>query len=299
MGSTTKNKDYGRPVNKRYWEHYEFTSQFEGAERIADKWDISREDADAFGLRSQVIGAKAWDEDAFGTQIVPVTVPVLDDDGKETGDTITVTRDGGLRDTTLEGAGRTQAGCPRGRRSHRRLVEPGQRRRRRRPHDDEGEGRRAGLTPLAEIVDVNLVGVDPVTMLDRPHRLDQEAARRQRPVDRRHRRLRDQRGLCIGCARLGERVGAPTWRRSAPTGARLRSVTQRRDRDHLADQGGARTPTQRRRVRRRVDVLAVCSRAVRCGRPAPMHQTGVKVSLSCSWVSEVVAGSIRPRSDQA
>ena len=38
MGSTTKVKDYGRPVNKRYWEHYEFTSQFEGAERIADKW---------------------------------------------------------------------------------------------------------------------------------------------------------------------------------------------------------------------------------------------------------------------
>ena len=84
MGSTTKVKDYGRPVNKRYWEHYEFTSQFEGAERIADKWDITREDADDFGLRSQVMGAKAWDEDAFATQIVPVTVPVLDDEGKET-----------------------------------------------------------------------------------------------------------------------------------------------------------------------------------------------------------------------
>ena len=96
MGSTTRDKSLGRPVNKRYWEHYEFTSQFEGAERIAEKWDITRDDTDAFGLRSQQLGAKAWAEDAFATQIVLVTVPVLDEEGKETGDTITVTQDGGL-----------------------------------------------------------------------------------------------------------------------------------------------------------------------------------------------------------
>ena len=168
MGSTTKNKDYGRPVNKRYWEHYEFTSQFEGAERIADKWDISREDADAFGLRSQELGAKAWEEDAFGTQIVPVTVPVLDDNGKETGDTITVTRDGGLRDTTLEGLAGLKPVA----------REDGVHTAGTSSQVSDGAGAvlmmtkekadELGLTPIAEIVDVNLVGVDPVTMLTGP-----------------------------------------------------------------------------------------------------------------------------------
>ena len=84
MGATTSNKDYGRPVNRRYWEHYEFTSQFEGAERIAEQWGITRDETDAYGARSQDLAAKAWDEDAFGTQIVPVTVPVLDEAGKAT-----------------------------------------------------------------------------------------------------------------------------------------------------------------------------------------------------------------------
>ena len=59
--------------------------------------DITRDDTDAFGLRSQQLGAKAWAEDAFATQIVPVTVPVLDEEGKETGDTITVTKTGSAR----------------------------------------------------------------------------------------------------------------------------------------------------------------------------------------------------------
>ena len=168
MGSTTKVKDYGRPVNKRYWEHYEFTSQFEGAERIADKWDITREDADDFGLRSQVMGAKAWAEDAFATQIVPVTVPVLDDEGKETGDTITVTRDGGLRETTREGLAGLKPVA----------REDGVHTAGSSSQVSDGAGAvlmmtrekadALGLTPLAEIVDVNLVGVDPVTMLEGP-----------------------------------------------------------------------------------------------------------------------------------
>src|SRR5258705_6932676 len=45
--------EFGRPTTKSYTEHYELTSQFEGAERIADKWGITRADADQFGLDSQ------------------------------------------------------------------------------------------------------------------------------------------------------------------------------------------------------------------------------------------------------
>jgi acetyl-CoA C-acetyltransferase len=94
--------DFGRPTPNTYFEQYEMTSQFEGAERIADKWGISRSDCDEFGLRSQQLAARAWAEGRFETQIVPIDAPDLDDDGKPTGSTHRVERDEGLRDTTLE-----------------------------------------------------------------------------------------------------------------------------------------------------------------------------------------------------
>src|SRR5947209_8011417 len=48
-------KDFvlGRPVTASYFDCYEFTSQFEGAERIAQQWGITRSDTDAFGVVSQ------------------------------------------------------------------------------------------------------------------------------------------------------------------------------------------------------------------------------------------------------
>jgi acetyl-CoA C-acetyltransferase len=101
MGANVKNGP-GRAVPKSYYGHYEFTSQFEGAERIAEKWGITREDADRFGLQSQERAARAWAEGRFDGQIHPVEAPVLDDDGKPTGETRTVSRDEGLRDTSLE-----------------------------------------------------------------------------------------------------------------------------------------------------------------------------------------------------
>ncbi len=68
----------GKAIPKSYFAHYEFTSQFEAAERIADKWSITRADTDAFGVRSQELAARAWAEDRFGTQIVPIDAPDLD-----------------------------------------------------------------------------------------------------------------------------------------------------------------------------------------------------------------------------
>src|SRR5918999_5407650 len=55
----------GRAIPKSYFSQYEFTSQFEGAERIADKWGITRDDCDRFGLQSQERGARAWAEGRF------------------------------------------------------------------------------------------------------------------------------------------------------------------------------------------------------------------------------------------
>jgi acetyl-CoA C-acetyltransferase len=104
IGSNSSKKlGLGVPIPKTYFSQHEFTSQFEAAERIADKWGITRQDADAFGLASQQKAASAWGDGRFDGQIVPVAAPVLNEEGKPTGDTVEVSRDEGLRETTLEG----------------------------------------------------------------------------------------------------------------------------------------------------------------------------------------------------
>ena len=169
MGATIPDPDTtGVPVNQRYWEHYEWTSQFEGAERIADQWGITRADADAFGLRSQELAAKARAEDAFSTQIVPIQVPVLDDEGKPTGETTKVTADGGIRDTTLEALASLKPVA----------REDGVHTAGSASQIGDGAGAvlmmtrekadELGLKPLARIVDTCLVGTDPVLMLTGP-----------------------------------------------------------------------------------------------------------------------------------
>ena len=169
MGANTaKGQGLGSPIPKSYFPQYEYTSQFEGAERIARKWGVDRAATDAFGLRSQSLGARAWDEDRFATQLVPVDAPDLDDEGKPTGTTHRVARDEGLRDTTAEGLANLKPVM-----------------------GDDGvhtagsssqisDGASAvlmmtaemaaakELTPLARIVDTCLVGVDPVLMLTGP-----------------------------------------------------------------------------------------------------------------------------------
>jgi acetyl-CoA C-acetyltransferase len=92
----------GRAIPRSYFGRYEFTSQFEGAERIADKWGITRAQADAFGLRSQQRAQQAWSEGRFEREVLSIEAPDLGEDGKPTGSTHTVGRDEGLRDTSLD-----------------------------------------------------------------------------------------------------------------------------------------------------------------------------------------------------
>jgi acetyl-CoA C-acetyltransferase len=66
-------------------------NQFEGADRIATDFGITREDLDEFGLASQQKAARAWAEERFKSQIAPIDTP----DG-------TIDRDQGLRETSLE-----------------------------------------------------------------------------------------------------------------------------------------------------------------------------------------------------
>ena len=79
--------------------------QFTGADRIAHDFGISREDLDAWGLRSQQRAAQAWSEGRFTGQVAPIEAPVLDDQGAPTGETRVVDRDQGLRETSLEKLG--------------------------------------------------------------------------------------------------------------------------------------------------------------------------------------------------
>ncbi|HLH47364.1 MAG TPA: beta-ketoacyl synthase N-terminal-like domain-containing protein, partial [Acidimicrobiales bacterium] len=86
IGSNSKKElGLGRAIPKSYFDRYELTSQFEGAERIAERWGITRDDADRFGLRSQQLAARAWAAGRFDGQVHPVDAPVLSEEGRATG----------------------------------------------------------------------------------------------------------------------------------------------------------------------------------------------------------------------
>ena len=80
-----------------------YTSQFEGAERIAEQWGITRGRLRRASASSRRTGRpRRGREGRFDSQIVPIEAPVLDADGKPTGDTTPSSRDEGVRETTLE-----------------------------------------------------------------------------------------------------------------------------------------------------------------------------------------------------
>ena len=202
--SGRKDLGLGIPIPKSYFPQYEMTSQFEGAERIAEKWGITRDDTDAFGLRSQQNAATAWAEDRFGTQIVPVDAPDVDEEGKPTGATHTVARDEGLRETTLEKLAELKPVARARRRPHGRLVVADLRRRRRRAADDRRA--RRGPRPAATGPDRRHLPRRrrPGAHAHRPDRRHPAPVRAHRPERRRHRRRRDQRGLRVRGAGLAE-----------------------------------------------------------------------------------------------
>jgi acetyl-CoA C-acetyltransferase len=82
-------------------------NQYVGAERIAVRRGLNRQQTDEFGLRSQALARAAWEEGRFDREVVPVKAPVLDTStGEPTGETRVVDRDEGLRETSLEALGR-------------------------------------------------------------------------------------------------------------------------------------------------------------------------------------------------
>ena len=142
-------------------------TQFQAAERIATDRGVSREDVDALGLASQEHAARAWAECRFEREVVPVEAPVLGEDGKPTGETKTVDRDQGLRDTSMDKLGGLKA-----------IQEGGVHTAGNSSQISDGaaavlwasaeRAKDLGLKPRARIVAQVLIGSDPYYLLDGP-----------------------------------------------------------------------------------------------------------------------------------
>jgi acetyl-CoA C-acetyltransferase len=161
-------KGVGKAIPRSYFPQYQYTSQFEAAELIAQKWGLTRQDTDEFGVESQARAAQAWADGRFDSQVVSVDGPILGEDGRPTGETVHVERDECLRETTLEGLsglkpvvgehGVHSAGTSSQIADAAAAVLIMTR----------GRASELGLTPRARIVDSCLVGGDPVLMLTEP-----------------------------------------------------------------------------------------------------------------------------------
>lgn len=160
--------ELGKPMSRSYFKHYEFTSQFEGAERMAQKYQVTRRDTDAFGLQSQQRAKKAVDGGYFDTQIIPLEVPVFDEVGKRTDQSMLFAKDEVPRDTSLEALADLK---PVARKDGVHTAGTSSR-----IADGAAavllmSARKAedlSLQPLAYVVDAQLVGCDPVLMLEGP-----------------------------------------------------------------------------------------------------------------------------------
>ncbi|QGG96635.1 thiolase family protein [Actinomarinicola tropica] len=161
---------FGPRVNERYEPQGGLVSQGIGAEMIADKWGLSREDLDAYGAQSQQRAARATAEGRFDNEIVPVAEKRLD---RETGNVVEtgemVTADEGIRpDTTAESLAKLKPA----------FKEDGKITAGNSSQITDGasaalimteeKAKQLGLTPRARFHSFSVVGADPITMLTGP-----------------------------------------------------------------------------------------------------------------------------------
>jgi acetyl-CoA acyltransferase len=90
---------FGPRMMQRYAERGGLVGQGEGAELIAEQWDLSRDELDEFSVRSHHNAAQATSEGRFEREIIPVAIK--DDDRADTDEMITT--DEGIRpDSSVE-----------------------------------------------------------------------------------------------------------------------------------------------------------------------------------------------------
>ena len=155
----------GNALTETYFEHYdEAIGQGESAERIAEKWDLTRADVDGVAVDSNRRWAEAWEDGRYDDQLVPVETRV-------DGESVTVEKDEHPKpESTAETLGELPlAFRPEGDGVHHAgnasgivdgssavLV----------TSEDAAADR--GWEPKARIVQTEVVGVDPVMMLTGP-----------------------------------------------------------------------------------------------------------------------------------
>jgi acetyl-CoA C-acetyltransferase len=150
------------PFSKRIQDRFGVAgfSQFTGAEMIAEKYQLRKEELDAFALESHRKAARATEAGAFVDEIVPL--PIIREDGNEA----LHDRDEGIRyDATLEAIAAVKP-----------LKEGGRITAANASQICDGAsgvlvvGEKAlkdhGLTPMARIVNLTVTGGDPVIMLE-------------------------------------------------------------------------------------------------------------------------------------
>jgi acetyl-CoA acyltransferase len=148
-----------RFVNPKLAELHPPLAMGETAENLVDKYDISREEQDAFALRSHQLAVASWEAGEFDGEVVGVEVPV----GRR--DTALVERDEQPRaDTSLDAlaqlrpvfrkGGSVTAGNASSLNDGAAAVLVA----------SEEACRRHGLEPVARILSSGLVGVDPAIM---------------------------------------------------------------------------------------------------------------------------------------
>jgi acetyl-CoA acyltransferase len=173
MGASVGDGKYGFPFGPRMGLRYQdvggLVPQGISAEMIADKWGLSRQELDAFGLRSQQRAAQARDEGRFENEIIAVTAKHRD---KETGDVSEsnelVTADEGIRESSLESlANLKPAFKPDGKvtAANSSQISDGASAT---LIMSEERANELGLRPRARFVSFALAGVDPVMMLTGP-----------------------------------------------------------------------------------------------------------------------------------
>jgi acetyl-CoA acyltransferase len=133
------------------------------AERVADRWKVSREDQDAWALGSHTKAAQAWQADRFAGQIVPIEAERATAGGVT--ETVAFTRDELIRaDTTAERLAKLQPAFKVGG-----TVTAGNAS----PYSDgaaalvvmqRAKAEALGLTPLARFVTFAAAGVEPDVM---------------------------------------------------------------------------------------------------------------------------------------
>jgi acetyl-CoA acyltransferase len=150
--------EVGSPFPPELRERFDLVDQGESAERVAEKWNLSRTDLDEIAARSQQNASRATEEGRFARELIPWQV-----DGE------TITADQGIRPgTTVETLaelkpvfrpdGRITAG-------NSSQISDGAAGVLLMSADKANE---LGVEPRARIVDQTAVGVDPVLMLTGP-----------------------------------------------------------------------------------------------------------------------------------